>query len=348
MRGQEQERPKFQLPGKLETLKAILSDYYGRKGRMLLQKILVNSTHSVEEEYDYDGWDGGQSGHLVRMAIPSEIYFETLDSKASIEEELEKGFNKIDNTPHEHVAKVQLELRAGPEFKNWKERSGVLVEETSALPVSDEDINKIWISGHLRAFISHEAKHKEKATQFKDALLPCGISSFVAHEDIEVTKPWQDEIERALKTMHVMILLVTESFGSSFWTNQEIGFALGRGVLIIPVRTGADPVGFVSKYQALAGKGQKPADISRKIVSVMLKQKAIGEALIDSMINCFEKSPSYTQANSSMDFLELLETLSSEQISRLESAPKNNPNVETAYSVRNRLPNLLQRLKQGK
>src|SRR4051812_48308973 len=52
-----------------------------------------------------------------------------------------------------------------------------------------------WIGGFLRLFISHLAIHRKEASEIKIALQAYGVSAFVAHNDIEPTSEWQNEIE---------------------------------------------------------------------------------------------------------------------------------------------------------
>src|SRR5579862_5516118 len=109
----------------------------------------------------------------------------------------------------------------------------------------------IWGKGY-RVFLSHKAEVKHKAAELKDAIAPFGATCFVAHADIKPTREWQDEIENALRTMDAFVALLTEKFHKSKWTDQEVGFAIARGVPIIPVKLGTDPYGFIGKFQALA------------------------------------------------------------------------------------------------
>lgn len=111
----------------------------------------------------------------------------------------------------------------------------------------------------FRLFISHVAADKVKATRLKDCLAQYGISGFVAHQDIHPTLEWQTEIERALHTMDAFVSIHTTGFSKSFWTQQEIGFAVGKGVKVISLRMGEDPTGFISKQQALS-RGRKTAE----------------------------------------------------------------------------------------
>lgn len=121
----------------------------------------------------------------------------------------------------------------------------------------------------FRLFISHISKDKGIATRLKQALQAHFISGFVAHEDIHPTKEWQDEIERALNSMHAMVAVHTLGFSESVWTQQEIGFALGRRTKVISFKMGEDPKGFVSKHQALPRKNRTAEEIAAEIAGLL-------------------------------------------------------------------------------
>ena len=53
-----------------------------------------------------------------------------------------------------------------------------------------------WKEGYFRLFLSHLSKFKVNTAYLQKELLKYGISSFVAHNDIEPTKLWQNEIEK--------------------------------------------------------------------------------------------------------------------------------------------------------
>ena len=124
-------------------------------------------------------------------------------------------------------------------------------------------------SSDLRLFISHVSQHNDKATRLKNCLASYGISGFVAHDDIKPTLDWQSEIERALKTMDAFLAIHTVGFSKSIWTQQEIGFALGRGVKVISFRMGEDPTGFISKHQALARRGRTAEQIAEEVNDIL-------------------------------------------------------------------------------
>ncbi|MBL4663271.1 MAG: toll/interleukin-1 receptor domain-containing protein [Flavobacteriaceae bacterium] len=106
-------------------------------------------------------------------------------------------------------------------------------------------------------------------SQLKNELEKYGISSFVAHEDIEPTKEWQVEIEKGLFSMDALCAILMPGFNDSKWTDQEIGFALGRELLIIPVRKDLDPYGFIGKYQGIQAKGKNIGQVAKAIFNII-------------------------------------------------------------------------------
>ena len=139
-----------------------------------------------------------------------------------------------------------------------------------------------WEKGDLKAFISHLAKNKLRVTSLKNQLEPWGITSFVAHEDIEPSREWMVEIEKALSTMDFLIALIEPEFKESNWTDQEVGFALGRNIDIIPLRAGSDPYGFMGKYQGIQVKGKLPEIVAQDIVKVLLRKPKYSDKLLFS------------------------------------------------------------------
>lgn len=123
-----------------------------------------------------------------------------------------------------------------------------------------------WIGTQaFRLFISHISADRDKAMRLRTCLQRYGISGFVAHEDIHPTLEWQEEIERALCTMDAFIAIHTRGFSKSVWTQQEVGFALGRGIKVISFKMGEDPTGFIQRRQALARKQRSAEEIAMEI-----------------------------------------------------------------------------------
>lgn len=99
------------------------------------------------------------------------------------------------------------------------------------LKAREKIIDELWGRGsrrRARIFLSHRAQHRACVSKVARRLCELGHKTFVAHDDIEVTKEWRDEILRALDTMTHFVGLVTDDFHEGGWTDQEIGYAFAR------------------------------------------------------------------------------------------------------------------------
>lgn len=135
----------------------------------------------------------------------------------------------------------------------------------------------------FRLFISHISKDRQIATRLKEALAPFGIVGFVAHEDIHPTLEWQLEIERALRTMDGFIAVLTEGFSNSNWTQQEVGFAFGRGTKVISFKMGDEaPTGFISKQQVLPRRGRNADAIAAEIDMLLSRDEQTAPRLAEA------------------------------------------------------------------
>jgi TIR domain len=344
-----QSRSVFVLPQKLEKIFASLAIYYGKGGKTDLQRLLINSKYSVREETSYDNWNGGTYGHTVDFQVPPILYFEVFDDLTDVQKTLCQDINKLVNIENEFIDEVVCELREDSSLENWRENSGLLLHETPLkIPSSSDDLARIWRPGFLRMFVSHKSEHKKEASDLKAKLLTYGISCFVAHEDIEPTQEWQDEIERALFSAHLMVLLLTDEFHHSNWTDQEIGVAIGRGIPIIPIRLGTDPYGFIGKFQALSGYGKACHKLATEIVQIVGATQQLTDTFNEALLIRFEYSESYDQANTVFKMLEeRLAVANPQVITRLEEAPDGNSQVREAWEVKRRLLALLQRLRKS-
>lgn len=129
--------------------------------------------------------------------------------------------------------------------------------------------SNLWKSGHFRLFLSHLATFKVTTSKLKTELEKYGISSFVAHEDIEPAKEWQFEIEKGLYSMDALCAILMPGFNDSKWTDQEIGVAIGRNLLVIPVRRGLDPYGFIGKFQGIQAVNQSIGQVTEAIFKII-------------------------------------------------------------------------------
>lgn len=204
---------------------------------------------------------------------------------------------------------------------------------------NEEEESRCWALGFFRMFISHLTQNKESASNLKTCLSEYAISGFVAHEDIEPSREWVQEIERALFSMDSLCAIITPKFIESRWCDQEVGAAIGRRVLVIPIRKEADPYGLLGKYQGIQSNKKDANAIAEeifKIVSTNEKSKtAYGEIVRNLILNA-------RNTEEGLKWFKLMEKIPSVEsyvISDLHSkyASNSNLNDKTVFPIANKI-----------
>lgn len=202
-------------------------------------------------------------------------------------------------------------------------------------------LENLWGKGSIRAFISHVSDHREFAHRLKAALGRYDIAAFVAHDDIQPMQEWESEIVRALDSMDLLVALITPEFGNSDWTDQEVGFALGRKVLVLPVGAGKNPYGLLSKYQAIPANVEV-AEIATEIFKSALGTSDLAERAVDSYIESLRKSYSFANSNRLADYMPRIAAISPEQETALVDVFNTNVQVAAAWDIKEQILVLLQ------
>jgi len=271
------------FPKPVDDIVTTLADIYRHQGQAALAELLECCNAQIAQT-EYDNWNGGTYTYELRLEVPVPIF-------ADIESDLEK------------VEKGMSE-KVGAICRNQGNHhlSGVTISPLSSKAISirtkvaDSQVRHIWTDGLFRLFLSHVSAHKVAVGKLKSELMLRGISGFVAHEDIAPSREWQDEIELALRSMNSLAALLTPDFHPSKWTDQEIGFALGKGVVVIPVRYGADPYGFIGKVQGFAGSLDNPSAVAATMADTLLSNSLTRREMRSAIASAFASATSKQQA----------------------------------------------------
>jgi hypothetical protein len=183
---------------------------------------------------------------------------------------------------------------------------------------------KIFKKDSFGLFISHRDSIKKSANLIKGKLQFYGVSSFVAHEDIEPSEDWIKEIEKALFSMDALLALLSDGFSSSVWTNQEVGVAYGIGKFVLSVRLGEDPQGFVGKFQALRPKTKEESDIAKQVVAHLLTHEKTKQKMQYAYFYALSKTSTYAESETWAELLQNITSVSEEAISILIESYNNN------------------------
>src|SRR4030042_1980113 len=198
----------------------------------------------------------------------------------------------------------------------------------------------------ITAFISYSSEENRIGGKFRNYLETyCGYETFIAHDDIPGSAEWEKEIIKALKRTDFFIPLISESFKSSLFADQETGIAFCLGKKIIPVKLGnIDPYGFIGKFQALKYRHYPPnyyltdnikeliLTVARIGLSLRSKSKYQQKAL-NSVVHAFCKSNSFDTANAVIQSMLKCKDFSKYHLKQISQAIEENDQIQGAYEL---------------
>ncbi len=311
------------FPPPVGRVVATLAELLRRQGERELADLVTAATSSISQTSS-DNWNGGTDYYTLFLRLPIAAF-------AEVEPRLDEVQTRI-------AAKLRSVVKADPgdrDVLGSVDVSAILEPPMTGvrLAVAASDAERFWQPGMLRLFLSHVSAHKVPVSALKAALGDLGVSAFVAHEDIEPTAEWQVEIELAIASMHAMAALLTPEFHESPWTDQEVGMAVARGVLVIPVRLGRDPYGFIAKRQGMRGDLGNPSRLAGEMIRILLEREETARTMREGLVVGLEAARSFAVAKTVSIIIEGAGGFSPSQLTRMEMAIAQNSQVGLSYGV---------------
>ncbi len=210
----------------------------------------------------------------------------------------------------------------------------------------------------LRVFISYSNKDNEVARLIKREFDNYEIRAFLAHEDIEVGQEWRGIILENLKKSNIFVAILSENFINSEWTNQEVGFAICKGDLIVTVSIdGTGLYGFLEMFQALREFESRDLtnpfvcqDLVLEILKISATKEDLRDDLKDSLIRRLAKRnkygrphpDSYRDSENYFGLLYSLKPFTKDQINEIVKRSIENNQIYGASGCRDILKDLLE------
>lgn len=324
------------------SLAATAAQLAALRGAEMEARILRESKASLVQT-GHDNWNGGIEIYALMLEISVPLYADVEDERERLEKAL---LRRIEQLTRGYSGVSVAEIVISPVLVEHP-RPHALVgsgEQVAAADEAPRDVPRYWEPGHFRLFISHASEKRESAHRLKEALSDYQIAAFVAHDDIEPTREWQTEIETALRTMDALAAVISPNFLPSKWCDQEAGVAIGRGKLVVPLRVGADPHGFIGKYQGLQTKGSNASKIAKQIFEILVRHDLTSGRMVESLVERLATSKSWLTSKTTVMLLEGVKQLSDAQAGRLLKSLEENSEVGAAIGVPARVRSLVARL----
>lgn len=205
------------------------------------------------------------------------------------------------------------------------------------------------VDGFPKIFITHASGEKELASEVKSYLRMIGFLGFVAHEDIEATREWENVILQELSTCAGMVVIASSSAKESFYVNQEIGSAIGAGRGVVSILNGCAPWGMLARYQALRWASSDPAKSKKwgdrdameaNLPALFRALSNVGVASKAHLIEGIGASSSYEEARVTARMLADMGDLDQSQALRLAELTASNMIVSECWEAQYKLPPL--------
>jgi hypothetical protein len=225
--------------------------------------------------------------------------------------------------PYEYVMGCLEEKASDPDLLALQDH---VFPGVGAGPRAEDSSGGPWTEGSFRLFVSHTHSHQAFAGSLREALLRWGVDAFVAHDRIEPSQEWQAEIESALNTCDALTAVLTKDFVESRWCDQEVGFCIARGILIVPLSLYidpdgyVDPHGFIGKYQRMnAIESEEPLPVAGRLFDLLAAHDLTADKMTHQVALRYAASFSFDNAR--------------ENFERLVTIPKEHWNEEMAEIV---------------
>jgi hypothetical protein len=298
--------------------------------------VLDAATASIVQTGYNEDWGERVDFYTLMLEVPIPVYA-AIDGRTSLEHRLQSRAEELVRTvPNSRITEVVI--------------SPVLAESSRPVQLEltdsqvEEEPPSFWQPGCFRLFISHTAAHKESAHRLKEGLAQYHVAAFVAHDDIEPAKEWEAEIERALRTTDALAAIITADFVASRWCDQEVGYALGRGKLVLPLcKDALIPHGFLGKYQGCKAQGMLAVDVAEMVYNLLLNNELTSRRMTDAIVDRMATSPTFDTTRRTMKLLEKLPRLSDSQVTKLIQASESNSQVFNADGITYRIQRLVKR-----
>ena len=252
-----------------------------------LKSDLVELLKSAECSLEKVDEDWGISYLRLSLQVP-QAAFRTVRAKrqeheAFLQEVASAAFDGFDDASLRTVT-ISPKLKADP---SW--RGGV--EQPVTVTSKQED--EIWKSpGLLRLFLSHKSDQKVALSNLRTQLIRYGIDCFLAHQEITPTKEWQVVIQHGLQTCDALLAVGTPGFKTSAYCMHEVGWGLGRGVLVLPILAGEGPEGFHAVKQGPTVDLAHASESAKRIALALCEDARLKPRIFQGIVRRLEQAPS--------------------------------------------------------
>jgi hypothetical protein len=122
-----------------------------------------------------------------------------------------------------------------------------------------------------QVFVTHAPEDLELAQDLFATVRNLPIGVHLALEEIESGRSRSD-LKGRLSNSDLVVAVLTDAAASNTWVNQEIGFAVAKGIPVLPLYTdGVQPAGYVERVE---GVSLEPDELEVTVFNLLCRLRA--------------------------------------------------------------------------
>jgi hypothetical protein len=189
----------------------------------------------------------------------------------------------------------------------------------------------------MQVFLSYREDEEgiEYASALREELAILGINAIMASRSIRPGAVWAQTILGHLEASSALLCIASRGYTDSAWCQQEIGWAIGRGIPALWIRydNTEQSVGFLKDKQELTATNPvNEAEIARAVGAWLVREQKTQEEARGTFIRAFTGSSTYQQTWDIARVLATLESLTDDEWQQINKAAATNRQVREAHS----------------
>ena len=195
----------------------------------------------------------------------------------------------------------------------------------------------------LRVFLSYHHGDRNLAGRIREELEKLGLAVFVAHDVIDPSHEWQEDILRELRKCPLFMPLLTNRFHRSNWTDQETGMAIAYGKVVVPLRVDRNPYGFAGRIQAFRFSRRLPKRSCLRLFRTIQTHRGLRARVLNSLIHAFGDSPSFDDARDKSNLLLECGPMTRAQVNEVVRVSARNSQIYNSWAASKNLTRFIRR-----
>ena len=147
-------------------------------------------------------------------------------------------------------------------------------------------------------FISHSTKDiTPYVTELSEILQTLRVQNFVADRDAPIGAFLPDEVKKAIDSSELLLVILTGNSKKSAWVNQEVGYALGKGIPVIPLKKRHIQITGLIETAKYVELKDNPLDTMSEVFSKLNAKSlsASAQAVIFTVVASFQLKEKYSK-----------------------------------------------------